>query len=278
MCFSDLSDRTARKAQLSKSSEKPTISSEPKLPLVPQHFIADCSGNRPLANPSHIKRASNYKLHSADLDNIPLATHGRDSSGSSLGLPSTTHVESFAESTNRHDSHPPHHTLHGFRSGSLLIKPSASKAAHSVQDVLKKYNVGPQLAKDNSQIAWVDDSDSDTPLASISTPAFRKIRQPTGSAGPMRTDHSIGLPLSSDLTEINFLSSSSSIIQTSPVVDVETMQMSIDRHDRTRRILQLSSDSWIHVTMRGIISRVDLLPLRFLDISCVLQTGLTVES
>src|ERR1700691_1011293 len=241
--------RTGQKIQPARSLSKPTL---PDRILAPQpaNAINGASGSRPLSKASHVELASNYNRRAAGFDNVPIATPGNnnplpppDYSPATPASSANTH----SGSASQHVSHFLHHTSHGFRSGSLSIKPSAPEASLFMRDTLKVHDAThlapaksyvplPLKSNDtNLKATCIDGSDSDTPLASVA--ASRITRHPLSSAGSERSDHSINFANSSNRIQNldQFRSLSTSVAQPRPVVSMETTQLSLDRHDRPRR-------------------------------------------
>jgi len=242
-----------------------------KGPFAPQpsSAIVCSSSSPPLSQAFHAGQASNDNQHAAELS---LVTRGNNPVSSFNLLRS----KPLAKSAKQSGSQLPNHTPHGFRSGHLSLSPLVSKVTHPTRDNLAKHDVCTVKVhaplslipdKANLEAIWVDDTDSDTPLAS----AFQKTNQHANSTSfkQRQSGHTIHSDFSSDRTQIIDHSrplSSLPKIQSTPMVNMESMRMVLDNHGKSRRILRLSSGSLIHVTMNGFINRVDLSPLRFLKV------------
>jgi hypothetical protein len=159
---------------------------------------------------------------------------------------------------------------HSFRSGVLSIKSAASmtlptpdtRKRDGARQLVSAISSTLQADEAEIQATWIDDSDSDTPLAG--SIISRTTQRPIPSASPGRRDDT-KIFASSSISNLRLNqspSSSSSELHSDQAPDIDHIRMSLDRHDKSRRILQLNSGSLIHATMHGFISRVDVSPLR----------------
>jgi hypothetical protein len=283
------------KTQQIKSLPKPVTSTESNRHVVPRqsNSIAAPPGSRPLPEGSRFGRQSppsNYSSHAADSKTVQLAAPNNDLQPSPERS-SATHVSSpktLAGSSSQHfNSRLLQHGPHEFRSGTLAIKSTA--APLSTQSTVTMHDAGHvppaksptplplQLNRADLRATWINDSGSDTPLAS--TVASRTTRHPTHDANSKQRDYRTDVASSNRAQRLDHSQSLSCSGIQSGQLDLETMRMSLDSHDKSRRILQISSGSLIHATMHGFLNRVDLSPLRFWKLSCALnEIGLTVGS
>jgi hypothetical protein len=213
------------------------------------------SSSRPLSNDSHVGRPSPLSTvePAAPRDNLLPPVH------CSRVLPFNT----LARSTTQHIN--PRLPSYAFRSGSLVIKSTVLTAPPTTQPTsrvsLHKSPAPSSSQPDTAELreTSIDDSDFDASLASAVI-----SRNPTHSANSKHCKGDLAFASSPNSTRSlhNSRQSSHFGMQHSPVVNVETMRVPLDRHDRSRRILQLSKGSLIHATMHGFINQVDLSPLR----------------
>jgi hypothetical protein len=265
--------------------------------LLPKATISTAKSNRPimpqqsssLDRPSISRPLSRGALnggpsptsnhHVANFDKVQLATSDDNTppahrSPATRVPPSTTLAGSAVQHIGRQ------FRPYAFRSGSLAIKSITSIAPPTMQATNRDAS---HLALPNSPTrqssqpnkvelreTWIDDSDSDAPLSSAVV--SRITQHLTGSANFKRREGGVALASSNSTRSLDHSwSSSASGMQPNPTASVESMRVSLDRHDKSRRILQLSKGSLIHATMHGFINQVDLSPLRLQQISCALK-------
>lgn len=280
-------------SQQKKSLPKPIISTDSNRFVTLQQRISidEPSGSRPLSKnlrsgcPSP---QSNFTNHTANSDQVQLAPP--DNNPSCLLDPLlAAHVPASKTLTRSIRQHVnlPHRAPHAFRSGTLTIRTATLMGPLSTPNTATKRNCDNLASakepttplplysdKADSRTTWTDDSDSDTSLAP--TIGSRAIHHPIRGASPKRTDHNLEFTSSNRTLSLD-QSPSSADAQSGPKFKIETMRMSLDRHDRSRRILRLSPSTLIHATMHGFINRVELSPLKFRILYCVLQEiGLTI--
>jgi len=263
------------KAQPVNSLPKPTIPTKSYRSAALQHSssLDTPSNSRPLSNGSHIKHPSPLSTSDQVQPAVP-----RDSllppvhrSPVTRALPFNT----LAGSTTRHIN--PRLQSYAFRSGSLMVKsialttPSTTQAtSRDASRVSLHKSPAPSSQPDTAELreTWTDDSDSNAPLASTLV-----SRTPIRSANfkQCKGDSAFASLSNSTRGLHNSRSSSPFGVQHNPVVNAETIRVPLDRHDRSRRILQLSKGSLVHVTMHGFINRVDLSPLRLGKLSYALE-------
>jgi hypothetical protein len=247
------------------SLPKPTIPTKSYRPpaLQPSSSSDRLSSSRPLSKGSHIGRP--FPLSTSDQVQ-PAAP--RDSLLPPVHRLPVTRVPSsntLAGSTIQNIN--PRLPSYAFRSGSLTIKsialtapPTTQATSRDASRVALHKSPAPSSSQPNTaelRETWIDDSDSDAPLAST-------VVSRTRSANLKHCKDDLSIASSSNSTRSLHSSWSLSPLgmQHSPVVNMETVRVPLDKHDKSRRILQLSKDSLIHATMHGFINRVDLSPLR----------------
>jgi hypothetical protein len=282
-------------SQQMKLLPKPIISTDSNRTVTLQQRISidGPSGSRLLSKGSRFGRPSsqsNFTNHAANSDQVQFAPpdHNLSSPFDPLLAAHVPASKILAGSIRQHvNPRLPHRAPHAFRSGTLTIKTAALMSPLSTPNTSTKRNrdhlasaKGPTASlplysdKADSRTTLTDDSDSDTPLAP--TIGSRAIHHPIHDASSKRTDHNLEFTSSNRMLGLD-RSPSSIEAQSGPKFDIETMRMSLDRHDRSRRILQLSSGTLIHATMHGFINQVELSPLTFWVLFCVLQEiGLTI--